>query len=93
MCLQVAEYANHFFLHYEVAEALMNRCLQLAGVCWVIPFSLQDAIVQWKLLFISKRAKAIWNIPLHAILWVFGWNVTIAYSRTSGMAVNLFGLP
>lgn len=45
MCLQAAESANHFFLHYEVAKELMNRFLRLTGVSWRSPFSVPDAIV------------------------------------------------
>lgn len=42
MCLQAAESANHFFLHYEVAKELMNRFLRLTGVSWRSPFSVRD---------------------------------------------------
>lgn len=53
-CLQAAESANHLFLHFESAN---DRLLRLLGLCWVISFSVEDAIAQEMLLFISKRAK------------------------------------
>lgn len=69
LCKQDAEIVDHLFIHCFVARSLWMLLFNMFGIHWVLPLSTFDLLVDWWFKGGSKKAKVIWYMAPHSILW------------------------
>lgn len=68
MCINDEESVDHLLLKCWVAQELWNSVFSWFGCCWVLPNSLVDHFVEWKVPLRTSREKEMWQSSFVAIL-------------------------
>ena len=69
MCCCFAEFVNHLLIHCPVAYSLWVRMLQVFGIQWVMPVSVESLVFCWNN-YLGKFSSDIWIMVLGCLMWV-----------------------
>ena len=69
MCFCLAKSVNHLLIHCPVACSLWVRMLQVFGIQWVMPGSVESLVFCWYNWF-GKFSLNIWNMVPGCLMWV-----------------------
>ena len=69
MCFCFAESVDHLLIHCPVAYSLWVQMLQVFGIQWVMPSSVESLVFCWYNWF-GKFSSDIWNMVPGCLMWV-----------------------
>ena len=69
MCCCNKETVDHLLLHCPVAHSLWVRMLQVFGIQWVMPGSMESLVSCWSF-WLGKFSSNIWNMVPGCLMWV-----------------------
>ena len=69
MCCCAAESMDHLLLHCPVAYSLWVQMLQVFGIQWVMPGSVESLVFCWSN-WLGKFSSDIWNMVPGCLMWV-----------------------
>ena len=59
----------HILIHCSKARALWELLLALFGVCWVLPSSARETLIEWKGFMLGKKHSMVWKAALLCLFW------------------------
>ena len=69
MCCCNEEFVDHLLLHCPVAHSLWIQMLQVFGIQWVMPGSMESLVSCWSY-WLGKFTLDIWNMVPGCLMWV-----------------------
>ena len=69
MCCCNEESVDHLLLHCPVAHSLWVQILQVFGIQWVMPSSVESLVFCWSY-WLGKFTLDIWNMVPGCLMWV-----------------------
>ena len=69
MCCCNEEFVDHLPLYCPVAHSLWVQMLQVFGIQWVMPGSVESLVFCWSN-WLGKFSLDIWNMVLGCLMWV-----------------------
>lgn len=68
LCGQELESAAHLFMHCKMVWPSWCAIMQREGVCWVVPRTVNDMLLQWKVLR-NVSDYVVWEMFPYALVW------------------------
>ncbi|RVX20628.1 hypothetical protein CK203_002523 [Vitis vinifera] len=76
MCCEEEESIDHILIHCSKARALWDLLFALFGVCWVLPYSARETLIEWRALCWARSIERCGRQPRCASFGRFGWKET-----------------
>ena len=61
LCCEEEESIDHILIHCSKARALWELLFALFGVCWVLPFSARETLIEWRGFMLGKKHRKVWK--------------------------------
>ena len=69
MCLKDEETVHHLLIHCQFAYRVWMVVINMFEMKWVMPRTVADLFIQWRLRSKFSRARVLWKSILYATLW------------------------
>ncbi|RVW38066.1 putative ribonuclease H protein [Vitis vinifera] len=69
MCCEEEESIDHILIHCSKARALWDLLFALFGVCWVLPYSARETLIEWRGFMLGKKHRKVWKAAPLCLFW------------------------
>ena len=69
LCCEEEESIDHILIHCSKARALWELLFALFGVCWVLPFSARETLIEWRGFMLGKKHRKVWKAAPLCLFW------------------------
>ena len=69
MCLKDEETAHHLLIHCQVTNKVWTAMLKFFYMSWVMPKTVEDLFLQWRLRSKFVRDNILWKLVVYAMVW------------------------
>ena len=56
------ESTNHILIHCDTTRELRTLLLVVFGLAWVLPASVRNLLLEWKLKGLEKKKRVVWRL-------------------------------
>ncbi|RVX19039.1 Transposon TX1 uncharacterized 149 kDa protein [Vitis vinifera] len=69
LCCEEEESIDHILIHCSKARDLWDLLFALFGVCWVLPSSARETLVEWRGFMLGKKHSKVWKAAPLCLFW------------------------
>ncbi|RVW72790.1 putative inactive ATP-dependent zinc metalloprotease FTSHI 2, chloroplastic [Vitis vinifera] len=69
LCKENEETANHILIHCGKTRDLWNLLFSSFGVVWVLPDSVRNLLLEWKMKGMGKKRSVVWKMAPICLFW------------------------
>ena len=69
LCKENEETANHLLIHCGKTRDLWNFLFSSFGVMWVLPDSVRNLLLEWKMKGMGKKRSVVWKMAPICLFW------------------------
>ncbi|KAL6331818.1 hypothetical protein AAG906_020162 [Vitis piasezkii] len=69
LCCEEEESIDHILIHCFRARVLWELLFALFGVCWVLPSSARDTLIEWRGFMLGKKHRKVWKAAPLCLFW------------------------
>ncbi|RVW25082.1 Syntaxin-22 [Vitis vinifera] len=69
LCKENEETANHILIHCGKTRDLWNLLFSSFGVVWVLPDSVRNLLLEWKMKGMGKKRSVVWKMVPICLFW------------------------
>ncbi|RVX20512.1 Transposon TX1 uncharacterized 149 kDa protein [Vitis vinifera] len=69
ICCEEEESIDHILIHCSKARALWDLLFALFGVCWVLPYSARETLIEWRGFMLGKKHRKVWKAAPLCLFW------------------------
>ncbi|KAL6347674.1 hypothetical protein AAG906_026202 [Vitis piasezkii] len=69
LCKENKETANHILIHCGKTRDLWNLLFSSFGVVWVLPESVRNLLLEWKMKGLGKKRSVVWKMASICLFW------------------------
>ncbi|RVW78924.1 putative ribonuclease H protein [Vitis vinifera] len=69
LCCEEEESIDHILIHCSKARVLWELLFALFGVCWVLPSSARETLIEWRGFMLGKKHRKVWKAAPLCLFW------------------------